>query len=76
MAIVADSPLPTAQKTLRLEPGDHLTRAEFERRYQAMPSAVKAELIEGIVTMPSPVRLTQHGKPHGWWKRTASNGGN
>lgn len=67
MAIVADSPLPTAQKKpLRLEPGDHLTRSEFERRYHAMPSKIKAELIEGIVYMPSPVRLTKHGKPHGW----------
>jgi hypothetical protein len=44
--------------------GDRLTRAEFERRYEAMPHIKKAELIEGIVYMPSPVRLTQHGEPH------------
>jgi hypothetical protein len=53
----------------RLEPGDHLTRPEFERRYEAMPEIKKAELIEGVVHMPSPVRLT-HGSPHaafiGW----------
>jgi Uma2 family endonuclease len=52
-----------------LENGDKLTRAEFERRYEAM-SDVKAELIEGIVYMASPVRAKKHGKPHsriiGW----------
>lgn len=47
-----------------LENGDHLTRVEFERRYAAMPHLKKAELIEGIVYMPSPVRIKQHGKPH------------
>lgn len=52
-----------------LENGDRLTRAEFERRYEAMPN-VKAELIEGVVYMSSPVRITHHAKPHsrimGW----------
>ena len=49
-----------------LENGDHLTREEFHRRYLAMPPDVKgAELIEGIVFMPSPVRKDHHGKPHG-----------
>jgi Uma2 family endonuclease len=47
-----------------LENGDRLTRAEFERRYAAMPHLKKAELIEGIVHMPSPVRLKKHAKPH------------
>lgn len=47
-----------------LENGDKLTRAEFERRYEAMPN-VKAELIEGVVYMSSPVRLKQHGEPSG-----------
>src|ERR1700740_2241344 len=47
-----------------LENGDRLTRAEFERRYEAMPHVKKAELIEGVVYMPSPVRFGQHGKPH------------
>ncbi len=47
-----------------LEPGDELTRDEFERRYQAMPGVKKAELIEGIVHMPSPVRWNQHALPH------------
>jgi hypothetical protein len=48
-----------------LEQGDHLTRDEFERRYDAMPTLKKAELIEGVVYMPSPVRLPEHGEPHG-----------
>jgi Uma2 family endonuclease len=47
-----------------LEAGDHLSRAEFERRYRAMPELKKAELIEGVVFMPSPVRFDQHGSPH------------
>jgi hypothetical protein len=37
-----------------LRNGDRLTRAEFERRYDAMPDLKKAELIEGIVYIPSP----------------------
>src|SRR5215472_4287775 len=60
------SPEPTPQ----LEPGDRLTRPEFERRYDAMPHLRKAELIEGVVYMPSPVRFQHHGRPHallmGW----------
>ena len=48
-----------------LESGDRLTRREFERRYHAMPHIKKAELIEGVVYMPSPVRAENHGKPHG-----------
>ena len=48
-----------------LENGDRLTRHEFERRYVAMPHVKKAELIEGIVYMASPVRHVNHGKPHG-----------
>jgi Uma2 family endonuclease len=47
-----------------LEQGDCLTRDEFERRYHRMPRVKKAELIEGIVHMPSPVRANQHAGPH------------
>ena len=47
-----------------LENGDRLTQVEFERRYDAMPHLKKAELIEGIVYMASPLRITQHGEPH------------
>ena len=47
-----------------LENGDRLTRAEFERRYNAMPPHIRAELIEGVVHTSSPVRHKKHGKPH------------
>jgi Uma2 family endonuclease len=57
---VPDKPAPVPP----LENGDHLTRAEFERRYAAMPHVKKAELIDGVVYMPSPVRHRHHGNPH------------
>jgi len=47
----------------RLENGDRLTRAEFARRYAAMPQLNKAELIEGVVYMPSPVS-SLHAQAH------------
>ncbi|MEX2141555.1 MAG: Uma2 family endonuclease [Pirellulales bacterium] len=47
-----------------LEPGDRLSREEFERRYRAMPEIKKAELIEGVVYMPSPARYERHSDPH------------
>jgi hypothetical protein len=46
-----------------LENGDRLTRVEFERRYDAMPEVRKAELIEGVVFMSSPLRIRRHGRP-------------
>jgi Uma2 family endonuclease len=53
-----------------LEPGDRLSREEFERRYCAMPDLKKAELIEGVVYVPSPARFQHHSGPHaavvGW----------
>lgn len=47
-----------------LESGDHLTLREFERRYDAMPELKKAELIEGVVFLASPVSL-QHSREQG-----------
>lgn len=61
-----------------LRNGDRLTAAEFERRYDAMPHLKKAELIEGIVYIPSPdfypdegstdmaspVSFRRHARPH------------
>lgn len=46
-----------------LESGDRLTRPEFERRYAAA-DLKKAELIEGIVYVASPLRFQQHAEPH------------
>jgi Uma2 family endonuclease len=73
MAVSTTTLTPSAEldsAVLPLENGDRLSRAEFERRYEAMPHLKKAELIEGVVYMPSPVRYFQHGSPHaqliGW----------
>ena len=49
---------------LPLENGDRLTRREFERRYATRTDIKKAELIEGVVYMPSPVHFAGHGEPH------------
>jgi Uma2 family endonuclease len=52
-----------------LENGDRLNRVEFERRYTSS-NIKKAELIEGLVYVASPLRFTPHAKPHsqiiGW----------
>ncbi len=65
--LVTDLPLPPIP---RLQNGDRLSREEFERRYNAQPTLKKAELIEGVVYMPSPVRQTYHSRQHfdtiGW----------
>lgn len=58
------APRPPSPKPPRLESGDQLSRPEFERRYAAMPSGIKAELIDGVVYMASPVRHGDHGQPH------------
>ena len=71
---VSSAPAPAAARpsgsTPVLENGDRLTRAEFERRYEARPDLKKAELIEGVVHVPSPTRFRNHGRPHaalvGW----------
>lgn len=58
-------PLGEQAQILSLENGDRLPRPEFERRYQAMPHQKKAELIEGVVYLPSPLRFKPHAEPHG-----------
>jgi hypothetical protein len=63
-----------------LENRDRLTVKEFERRYDAMSELKKAELINGIVYMPAPVRMEQHGEQHSdlvgwlWIYRTHTKG--
>jgi len=58
------------ERVPRLQHGDRLSVAEFERRYAAMPDLKKAELISGVVYMPSPVSFDDHAAPHfimiGW----------
>jgi Uma2 family endonuclease len=46
-----------------IQSGDHLTVEEFERRYDAMPNLKKAELIEGVVYVGSPVS-EDHSSPN------------
>lgn len=71
-----DAAEPAANGTHRLPPleaGDSLSRDEFERRYEATPELKMAELIEGAVIVPSPVRHVAHGRPHAalvWWLTT------
>ena len=58
---------PTKNKPISipyLENGDSLNSIEFEQRYTAMPHIKKAELIEGIVYMASPLRFEPHAEPH------------
>ena len=61
---VRAQPTVNNENVLPLKHGERLTREEFERRYEAMPYLKKAELIEGVVYMPSPVRIDFHGRPH------------
>lgn len=62
---------PGPEEIPSLKTGDHLSRDEFERRYNAMPEGIKAELIEGVVYMAPPaLPWDYHGSPHadlmGW----------
>lgn len=62
-------PADVAQPARRLDPpplenGDRLSRFEFERRYDALADVKKAELIEGIVYLPPPVRAERHARPN------------
>jgi Uma2 family endonuclease len=47
-----------------LDSGDHLDVDEFHRRYSARPDIKRAELVEGVVFVSSPVGPL-HAKPHG-----------
>jgi Uma2 family endonuclease len=59
----------TAERPGRVAPlpplveGQRLDQAEFHRRYEAMPPGTRAELIDGVVFMPSPVGH-DHGRAH------------
>ena len=46
-----------------LEAGDHLDQRTFHQRYKAMPSTFRAELIGGVVFVPSPLSWG-HGHQH------------
>jgi hypothetical protein len=51
-----------------LENGDRLDQKTFHARYEAMPPDTRAELIGGIVFMPSPQKL-----PHGRYQHLLSH---
>lgn len=53
----------SAQDLPPLNNGDVLSRAEFEERYKVLPNLKKAELIEGVVYVSSPVS-PRHGAIH------------
>jgi Uma2 family endonuclease len=52
--------------------GEHLDQSTFHERYEAMPPDTRAELVGGVVFMPSPMRW-DHGKESrivsGWLDR-------
>jgi len=54
----------TPSRPLLLENGECMHSREFLRRYDRMPQVKKAELIEGVVYMGSPVSV-HHAKPDG-----------
>jgi Uma2 family endonuclease len=77
MPVVSSHGASAAKSFPRVEAGDHLDQATFHERYKAMPPWFHAELIGGVVIVPSPL-LPEHGEYHalvmGWltqyWIRT------
>jgi len=58
-------PTPAAPKEMPpLRDGERLDQPTFHQRYEAMPPGTRAELIGGVVYMPSPLKAS-HGKIHG-----------
>ncbi len=51
-----------AVPAIRLQSGDRMTRHEFHRRYCELPE-IRAELIEGVVYLASPLKR-EDGRPH------------
>ncbi|HLL88346.1 MAG TPA: Uma2 family endonuclease [Tepidisphaeraceae bacterium] len=67
MSTAPANPLPTPARRAPVPPlenGDHLSRPEFERRFDSTAGLKKAELIEGVVYMPPPVSHDGHSRPH------------
>lgn len=71
----ATLPKPAPRRTngkpvlLPLRNGEHLSRVEFERRWEVTPGLARAELIEGIVFMAPPISDTHsehHDRLHHW----------
>jgi Uma2 family endonuclease len=70
------STIDRVQAPAPLVEGERLDQREFHRRYEAMPPGTRAELIDGVVFMPSPVGHEQ-GRAHVpvilWLDRYAEN---
>ena len=49
--------------------GEQLDQPSFHERYEAMPPDTRAELVGGVVYMPSPMRLDHGntGRIVAWW---------
>lgn len=63
MSTVTRSRAPVSKSGSDIPPlnaGDHLDQKTFHRRYEAMPHSFRAELVQGVVIVPSPL-----GCPHG-----------
>jgi Uma2 family endonuclease len=67
MAIAREVAMSAVLTKVRRDPlvrnGDRMTQGEFHRLYDRMSEDVKAELVEGVVYMTSPVGL-EHGRLH------------
>lgn len=58
-----------AKRLPPLREGERLDQPTFHARYEAMPPGTRAELIGGVVYMPSPMQR-RHGHTHkylNWW---------
>ncbi len=63
MSTTLDSPVALETDRPQLENGAQLTRAEFHRLYEQAPPGFQAELVGGVVYLPSPLRHS-HGIHH------------
>lgn len=66
--MATSEPIPRSQlaagRIPPLEAGDHLDQPTFHARYEAMPKGIRAELVGGVVIMPSPLKVP-HAGDHG-----------
>ncbi|HEY7424946.1 MAG TPA: Uma2 family endonuclease [Gemmataceae bacterium] len=63
-AQAGEQPRPEETRLPPLVNGERLDQKTFHARYEAMPKHVRAELIGGIVHMPSPLKFP-HARMHG-----------
>lgn len=69
MTASAVAPIRSSPKVPAIENGDQLDQPTFHARYLAMPRGFRAELIGGIVYVPSPLKADHaniHGHIQGW----------